>query len=66
MFNKCNLNLFAIFKRNISFNGKSKSTENINLPLWYERFFLRLLQDYALLYFKISKPITVMDNYNTK
>ena len=66
MFNKCNLNLCTIFKRNISFNGKSKSIEKINLPLWYERFFLRLLQNYTLLYFKIRKPTTVMDNYNTK
>ena len=62
MFNKCNLNLCTIFKSNISFNGKLKSIEKIKLPLQYERFFLRLLPNYTLLYFKIGKPTTVMDN----
>ena len=66
MLNKCNLNLRTISKRNISFNDKSKSIEKINLPLWYERFSLRLLQNYTLLYFKIRKSTTVMDNYNIK
>ena len=45
MFNKCNLNLRTIFKRNISFNDKSKSIEKINLPLWYERFFSTIITE---------------------